>query len=453
MNRYIVLFGITFIQVLFTYAQETPVSKLTFKEAVTIGLDKNLNLNQQRNLLVSSRVAKTAGLAGLGPSINVNGNTGRNDGNSFNQQQGRVVNGVQDFTNASIEATLPLFRGLNGINSYRQASSLYESQLHVVNRAQQDVIRDVARQYLTCLLDQKLVGIREKNLETQQQQLNQINELVNAGSRAGVDKKNQEYQVKNAELMLLRAKNTLRNDKVLLAQTIQLDPTKQFELEEPGWDIKSLENISLEELYNVASEKRSDLEQVRQNEKTSQYGFMATKGSYFPMVNAFASYGSAYNYIHPSATNPDPTNRSVDTQLRKDNTQLTYGISFRIPIYNAFSNRSNAVRAKMQFENSKLETENTQLKIRSEVLLAHQNFLDAKAAFEAATAQLEAAESSNILEQERYVLGISDIVAITQSNQAYTTAQADLESARYTLMFQHLLINYAVGTLNADDIP
>lgn len=431
-----------------SYSQDSTEAKLTFKQAVKIGLDNNLTLNQQKNLLISSKVEKTAGVLGLGPTVNVNGNAGRNDGNSFNQQEGRVINGILDFTNVSIDAQMPLFRGLNVLNTYRSSANAYEAQLHNVNRTQQDVIRDVSRQYLTCLLDQRLVMINEKNLEYQQQLHAQISEQVAAGSRAEVDLKNQEYQVKNANLLLVRAKNTLTNDKALLAQTLQLDPLVAFSLEEPGWEINDLDNLSVDELYKIAAERRSDLKRAELNEKSLQYSFQATKGTYFPSVTAFASYGSAYNYVHKN-----PENRTFDQQFWSDNTQLTYGISFRVPIYNAFANRSNVVRNRMLYENAKLQTENTEIVAKSEVLLAYRNLKDAESAFEAATAQLDAAEISNALERERYTLGISDIVALTQSNQALTQAQGDYESARYTLMFQKLLINYATGTLQYEDIP
>jgi outer membrane protein len=440
-----------------TFAQETTQdatsTSLTFKEAVKMGLENNLNLNQQKNLLIANRVDKTSGLLSFGPSISISGNTGRNDGNSFNQQEGRAINGVRDFTSASIDANMPLFRGLSVMNGYRQSASLYEAQLQNVNRTNQDVITNIARQYLTCLLDQRLVVINEKNLESQEQQYNQIFEQVSAGSRAEVDLKNQEYQVKNANLLLLRAKNTLRNDKAVLAQTLQLDPAIAFGLEEPAWPMGGLEDLSLEELYALGLSRRSDLKMATFNEKAAQFGYQATKGSYFPSVSLFASYGSAYNYVHRSATNLNPTNRDFEQQFINDNTQLYYGLSFRIPLYNAFQTRSNVVRNRILYENSRLATENAELTVKSEILLAYQNLRDAQLAFEAAKSQLAAASISTELERERYRLGISDIVALTQANQLLTRAEAEFESARYTLMFQKLMINYATGTLSFEEIP
>jgi outer membrane protein len=347
---------------------------------------------------------------------------------------------------------MPLIGGFNALNTYRQNASLHDAQLHNVKRTSQDVIRDIARQYLTCLLDQQLVLINEKNLQLQDQQLMQISEQVALGSKAEVEQKLQEYQVKNANLLLLRSRNTLRNDLATLAQTLQIDPAINFQVQEPGWTLATLDDLSMDNLYTIAEKKRSDLERTRQNERASEFGYRAQKGNYFPSVSLFASYGSAYNYVYRNEIFK-PDNRTFSQQFTEDNTQLTYGLSFQIPLHGAFRTRSTVVRNRMLYENAKLETENRELLVKSEVLLAYQNLKDAQATLEAANSQYEAAEVSYGLEKERYDLGISDIVALTQAAQSYTKAQGDLASARYTLLFQQLLVNYATGVLQAEDIP
>lgn len=441
-----------FCSTLALLAQPTPL-KLTFKEAVKIGLERNPSLNQEKNNLVTSTVTKTSSLLQLTPQVNITGNAGRNDGNSFNQQQGEVINGVLDFIGANINASMPLFNGLNNVNTYRQSVNQLDAQSQLVHRTSQDVIRNVAAQYLTCLLDQQLLAIQERNLETQQKQYDQIKEQVAAGSRAEVDLYNQEFQVKNARLLVLRAANTLRNDMIVLAQTIQLDPSVPFELAEPEWDFNVvMEDLELTAMYATAVERRGDLASARFNEKASQLGYQAVKGTYFPRISLFAQYGSRYNYVHPSeGFNPD--NRTFEQQFFEDNLQLTYGMSFTIPIYGGFNTRSTVVRNKMAYHNAKLNADNTELTVKSDVQRAYQNYYDVRTGFEAATAQLKAAELTFSLEQERYNLGITDIVSLTQANQNYFRAQADYASAKYTLLFQKILINYATGTLKFEDIP
>lgn len=447
----LILLGISIASIV--VGQDQPQA-LTFKEAVKIGLDKNLTLNQQENLLIASQVNKTAGLMRMTPSVNITGNAGRNDGNSFNQQQGQVVNGVVDFFGANANANMPLFNGFNNFNAYRQASNLYEAQLQLVRRTNQDVIRNVANQYLFCLLDKELHEIQQQNVANQQQQYDQIKEQVAAGSRAEVDLVNQEFQVKNAELLAVRAANTLRNDLATLAQVLQLDPLIQLELQEPSWDInmEDSEVNSITEVSTVALENRSDLAQAKFNEKATQFAYQASKGTYLPNVGLFAQYGSQYNYVHPSAT-INPTNRTFEQQFKDDNTQLTYGLTFTIPIIGGFQNRNNTARNRVAYENSKLQAENTEIQVKSDVLRAFQNYRDARTSYDAANAQLRAARLSQQLEHERYTLGVSDIVAITQANQNYVRAQGDFASARYTLMFQRILIDYAAGTLKYEDIP
>jgi outer membrane protein len=436
----------------FCQAQDNATKKLTFKEAVQIGLQNNLNLNQQKNLLVASKVNKTFNLLSMGPTVNASASAGTNSGNNFIPQKG-IITGVSDNIGLTISAGVPIFGGFSALNAFRQSASQYEAQLHFVNRTSQDVIRDVSRLYLTCLLDRQLVMISEKNVETQQTQFNQIQEFVNVGTRAEVDLENQDYQLKNAQLLMLRAQNTLRNDLALLAQALQLDPSIPIELEEPDWSVENLDGVMLEDMYQLANEKRSDLKRAEANESAAEYGYKSMKGNYFPQLSAYAQLQTAYVVIHPNEVDPNPENRPFADQFQNDNRRTGYGLSLQIPIYGAFQTRSNAVRNRALYQNAKLQTENTELTIKSEVLLAYQNFKDAQAAFGAASAQLDAATKSNALEKERYALGISDIVALTTSNQTLTRAQSDYANARYTLMFQQLLINYATGTLKFEDIP
>ncbi|ELR70082.1 outer membrane efflux protein [Fulvivirga imtechensis AK7] len=422
-------------------------SPLTFKEAVKLALENNISLKQQQNQLSSASMSKTSNLLQMGPSLSITGNTGRNDGNSFNQQEGRVVNGLLDFTNATFRASMPLFQGFNQLNSYKASKYRFEAQIETVERTKEDIIQLVTTRYLQCLLDTELVKIAERNMETQQTQLQQINLHVEAGSRAAVDATNQEYQLKNAELNLLRAKNALRNDKAQLAQTLQLDPLINFNIEEPAWNVNEVNaNVSSDELYAIAVENRSDLAGAKHNESSMEFNYRAMKGNYYPSISAFFNYGSAYNYIHGG------TNRNFEQQFLEDNVQKTYGISFTIPIFNGLLTRSNVVQSKVTYENAALDVENLELQVKSQVLLAYQNLQDAVTTYQVAQTQLEAAELSFELGRERYELGISNLVEYTQANQDLVQAQTDFARAKYTLMFQELLLDYSTGTLSFEDL-
>lgn len=425
---------------------QQPSTTLTYDQAVSRGLEKNLTLNQNKNQLAYTEVAKSAALLQLAPSVSASANAYQVQGNFFNQNAGAVVNGKIDYLGGSIDAGVTLFNGLSQIRTYQQAKNVSEAQLQFVNRSTQDVIRNVAFQYLTCLLDQQLVKINEQNLQTQQTQYEQIKAQVALGSRAEADLYNQEYQVKNAELLLVRSRNTLSNDKATLAQTILWDPAQQFSVEEVAWDIDvaSLKGMEFEQMITLAIQNRSDLRRAEFQEKAAQFGYLSRKGQYFPSLSAGASLGSRYNYQH------DADNDPFDQQFYDDNRQFSYGVSLNIPIFNGLANRSLVALAKVNYENARVTRESAEVIVKNDVILAYQNFNDAALSFEAAQSQLRAAELSYKTEKERYDLGISDIVQLTTSNQAYVRAQSDFFSARYTLMFQKLLMDYALGTLRQE---
>lgn len=426
----------------------TTVKVLSFKDAVKLGMQNNLTLTQQKNQLDYTQINKTSSLLQLGPSVQANWDLYRNDGNSFNPNEGQVVNGVVDYVGGSVSASMPVFTGFGMLNSHRAANNANEAQLHQVVRSTQDVMRDVSNQFLACLRDRELIKVAEENVRTQQATFEQISEQANLGVKAEADKVNQEYLLRNAELLLLRAQNQFKNDKATLAVTISTDPAT-FEVGEVDWDINALiqDSTSLEEMYKVASDRRSDLKQASYAERSFQFGYAASRGRWFPNVYANIQYGSRYNYIQGA------DNRSFHDQFYNDNTQLSYGFSIGIPIWNGLLTRSQAAQTRMQYRNSTTRRKNTEVVVKSDVLLAYQNFADARTNYTTSQLQLRAAELAYLMEKERYDLGISNIVQLSTVNQTYVKAQGDFETARFSLMFQRILIDYAMGTLQMEDIP
>ena len=433
-----------------TMAQE--IRTLTFTEAINIALENNITLGQESNRLEVFQADKSTTYARMAPNVAMSGNLGRNDGNSFNQQEGQVVNGQLDFVNGSLDLNMNLFNGLNRIRSAQSASSALEGQAHLVARTRQQVIRDVANQYLRCLLDNQLLIIAEGNLVNQQEQFRQMDEMVIAGSRAEVDLINQRYQLKNAELQVLQAEIALRNSKASLAQLLLLDPVDIFDVAEPTWELSQFayEDYSQDSLYDIAMVNRRDLLQARSFEESSRYALSAQRGRYYPQLTAFFSYGSAYNQI---VGTPDSIARSFDQQFFEDNVYKTYGLALSIPVFQGLGTRNQVVRAKVDYQNAQLQPRQVQNTSRVEVLNAYQNLRDAMPNYEVALAQEEAAQLNFELQTERYNLQATDFVQYTQANTDYVSAQGSLAQAKFILLFQDILLKFALGTLDESDIP
>jgi len=431
-------------------AQDT-LQTLNFRDAVKIGLKRNVALLTQQNNLMQSRALKTNAYGLMGPQVYAQGSASQYDGNRFIQQTGTLTDAVSTNVNASINANMPLFQGLSAYNTARSASVLLDAQMEGVKRSTQDVIGSIASQYLQVLLDQELVVIAKENVATLTQQLSQTKAQVELGARSPVDEYNQQALLNAAQIAQVQAEYTLVNDKITLFQTLVLETDGKTVLEEPSWDINAIamDSIDLKQMQEIAKANRSDLKQIKLTERSSRYLMSAAKGNYFPSVYAFYTLGSSYNKVKGE----DQTTRSFSNQFRTDNLYTNFGISFNIPIFMNFTNRYTYVRNKVTYENAKLTTRAREITINGDVLRAYENFYNFKKNYATSITGLEASKVAFSLEQERYNLGITSFVDMANANKTLVTAQTNTAQAKYRFLFQKILLDYATGTLKIDDLP
>ena len=440
------LFVITFLCLAFL--ADAQDSTLTFREAVKIALDNSINLNQQQNQLYINQSQKLQAQSQYLPSVAINGFGQRTDGQQISPLTGQGEDVTSDQFRASINASLSLFNGFSRINSLKQANYTFEAQNNAVERARQDVIFNVANQYLQVLLDEELLRIANENLESQRKLHDQINGFYEAGMRPVTDLYTQEAQVKNFEVQVIRSENTLRNDKSILAQTLQLDPVMEFVLERPEWDVKADEfnQINLDDLYAIASQNRSDLKQAEFTKRSTKYGYKSTLSGYMPSLDLFAGYGSQY------FSRGEDGEDSFKTQFVDLNPALSYGFQFSIPLFDRFVTKTNRVTNRIRYENAEYNYQNLEKTVKIDVQRAYQNYLGAIKNYTFSQSQYKAAELSYRTQKESFDLDVANQLELAQANQLYVQAQASLVQAELSLMFQSILLDYNLGTLKFEDI-
>lgn len=403
-------------------------------------------------------------MASLAPSINGNASAQQFNGNSFNQNTGLVTNGVRDNVNASLSASVTLFSGLGNINGIKQYTSLLEAQSNLVNRTAQDVMNNVAAQYLRVMLDEELLKIAKENFEYLKKQMEQTKEMVTLGSKSQVDEYNQDALTKGAELRFVQAEIALANNKALLAQTLLMDAFEQFEVEKPNWDLNAISNeiLNLEQLAEQAKLSRGDYLRAVNNEEAARASLNIARGSLFPTIRAFGSLGSSYNYQHDvpkTITDPDTGNeidnpfypRPFNEQFKTNNFYKQYGVQLNIPIFNGLQQRTFLVQQRVAYDNNMLAKKNLEMQIKNDVLRAVRVYEGAKKAFTVSVDQLGAAEKAFNFETERFNLGLTNFVDYSNANKVFIQSQTDKAQAEYLLIFQKILLEYAVGTLKPEE--
>ena len=426
----------------FARAQD-PVTKLTFEEAVTIGLERNVILNQQKNQLEATQAQKLNAMGNYMPNLNITGAVQRQEGQQANTTNGNLEDLTTDYVGAQFNANFTVFNGFRNYNTLTQSNNQLMAQGYLIKRSSQDVVSNVANQYLQVLLDQELVRIAEENFKTQNTMLEQIKGFYEVGSRAITDVYNQDAQTKTSQVVYIRAKNTLLNDKSILAQTLQLDPSQQFEVTYPvlGEDLNRYNNMSLDSLILIAIANRSDLKQLDHQMKANKYAYKSALAPALPSISLFGNYGSFYYSLIAEDFNG---------QFRTMNPSLSYGANLTIPIFTRFQTKFQRTTSKVQFDNSVLNYQNLDKTVKLDVQRAQNNFINAMENYEASLAQFQAGELALQTQQESYQLGISTQVALAQANQTYVLGAAAKVQAEATLLFQKVLLEYALGTLQPE---
>jgi outer membrane protein len=106
----------------------------------------------------------------------------------------------------------------------------------------------------------------------------------------------------------------------------------------------------------------------------------------------------------------------------------------------------------MTLANVKLTEDNLKLTVYREVQNSYLNFTATKNEYFATQSQYEAAEEANKIQQERYEVGVGDLVELSQSVQRFVEAAASRAQAQYTLLFQKVILDYYTGVLNSENL-
>lgn len=425
-------------------AQDT--LRLTFREAVDLGLKNNVDFNRLNNQQEVLKIEKTAAVLGHLPRLTGGSNLMRQKG-----QQSQLVgddwvitNQTNDMITANLTTTMPIFNGTRRINT-SQATRLYaEAGENAIQRAGQDVMFNVARQYLQVLLDEELYRIALENLENQKKQLEQIDGFVQAGLRTQADLYNQQSEVARLETVALNAKIQWESDSWVLAETIQLEP-EVFPVVEPV----SLQQITseytamgLDELYAVGVQNRKDLKRQQLLESATKNQLAATKGILYPQLNAFFDYNTFFTSLD---------SRRISEQLWQVYPQRTFGLSLNLPIFTNFDNRATVARSRMQYHNQQLDRNALERRVYQEIKLAYENYKASIKREEATKVQLAAAVEAQTAIAERFRLGVSNFVDLATANQQLVRGQADYAQALYTLFFQEVILRYQLGVLEVEN--
>ncbi|WP_158278661.1 TolC family protein [Rhodohalobacter mucosus] len=419
------------------------VQTITIEDAIDIALENNYQLKQAENNLTLSRVQERSAIADFFPNLSASASRGRNIGRQFDNTTGEFGDFTINSFGAGLSSGLTIFNGFSNINSLRAAQHETLSREEQLQRVRENIIFNTASRYLQYLLSQQLLEIAEETLQTSEQQLEQVRAQVEVGARPTVDLLNQESIVAGNELQVVNRRNDLNFSRLQLVRTLQIDPLGDYEFITPEIDQSSavVRDYDLQQMVETALESRSDLKSELQGIEAALYNLKSTRANYYPTLTLSGSFRTSYNDRNPS---------SYRDQLTDQNINRNIGLSLNIPIFNRLNTRTAVQAQEIQYKNAQLSLENTRLNVIQEVNQAYNDYVAIVQELESSEKAFVAAERAFETEQQRYEVGASTLIELSQANNAFVEAQSNRIQTLYNFFFQEKLLDYYIGRLDTN---
>ncbi len=420
---------------------------LSYEDALNIAVEKNILLQQQKNQLKLASAQHIQSYANYLPDLNIVSSGSRTTGRQFSDARGEIIDGEQDVFDYNINSTMLVFNGFRNYYQLKQTSQLFNAQKNQVEQSIQDVIFQTSVQFLQILLNKELMKVAEEDIVIQKRLYEQIEILVNAGTRTHTELLTQEAQLRSSEANGIDIRNQYLTAKTNLAKTLLFEPGKEFEILYPEWNVEDvlLQDYNLDTLFNIAIKNNYDLKRLKYQEEAAHNGVRISKTALMPSVSIFYNYRSYY--LSGLVDSDSALIPFEDQILRNEIYWNRFGFNINIPIFNRLQNRTAVVQSKINYENSKLTSIDAELQLYLDLQSAYQDFVSYKESYIANKTNALAAKKSYERQNELYRLGQGNLTDLNLENQQFIQAESGKIQAEYTLLFQQIILDYYLSTL------
>ena len=401
----------------------------------------NLNLKQAEIAISQSELTEKGNRMSRLPNLNASTNFGFQYGRNIDPTTNDFINTRLGFNNWSLDANLTAYNGGRISNSIKQSQFDVEAAKADAKNTFQSTALQIASAYLNVLLANEQVTIAEKALAQTNEQLDQMDKRIEAGTVPRADRLEILAQTARNEQTLITAQNTVDLNYLTLKNLLELEPDYDMQIESPGDVIAeppSPEAYSLTTVYTQALNTQPSIKASEYRMKSAGLGVPIARANALPQVTIFASLDSRYSSVSNFPSDP------YFDQLDKNFGQ-TIGAAVNIPIYNNHQTSINVENARLGIINSEVQYKQSKQQLKADVQTAIANAKAAETELAAAQKSLEAARAAYDNADKRHKLGAVNTLELTTAKTNLDTAELNLVRAKYDYVFRLKIIDFYLG--------
>ena len=358
------------------------------------------------------------------PTLSAGVNYSRNDmfmtmSNAYMRSMSQKYN---MFYMPTLSADLLLFDFGKTKASADMAKRNYEASRYDAETSIELVIYNVKVAYYNLVFAQIQQTVYEDTVKDFELQLKQAKAQYEIGRKAKIDVTTAEYNLGNAKVNLIKAKNTLELAAAQLANAVGIPELEGVVLKDQ-LNTKAYD-VNFKDLLATAEASRPALLAAKKLMDASEMGVRSAKRAFTPNISAFGSYNNG--------------GRQIDSD---------YGYQFGVQLnYNALNLmllKKQVDEAKATYKKYVADYEQQRQNVYLEVKSAYINLLNSHDSLDVSKLALQQAKERQYQAFRRYQVGLGDAIEFKDAENSYLNAQLDYYSN---------LLNYNVNAAEVERV-
>jgi outer membrane protein len=448
--------------------------KWTLKECVDYAIANNISIKQTTLDNQSAVIDKKTAYGNFMPTINGQAAHSWNIGLNQNITTGLLEDQTTQFTSAGLNANIDIYKGLQNQERLRRANLAIIANQFQLTKMKDDVALNVANAFLQILYNKEDLKIRLEQLAISEKQLTRTSELVKAGSIPKGDLLDMKATVASNKQTVIVAENALLISKLSLAQLLQLNDFKNFDIDEGIYSVN--QSTAMQQtpasIFERVKQDRVELKIAKTNLDIAEKDIKIAKSAYQPTLSGYYSFstrasnsevvrdiqinaaspttpigfveGTNQTVVQPNYTRilggPDPIFEQFKT-----NKGQNFGFQLNIPIFNGFSVRNNVEKSKIALERSKIAYKQQELDLERTIYNVYNDAKGALNAYESAVVTSEARTEAYNYAKEKFAVGLMNAFDLNQSQTLFVNAQSDVIRTKYDYIFKIKVLEFYFG--------
>lgn len=413
--------------------------KWDLRQCIDHAIANNLNIKLQEAQRDQNKVEVSTARNNFLPDLNGSASHSFNFGRSLQSDNTYKSLNTQN-TGLNLSTSIPLFNGLQRINSVALSKLNLQAAMEDLNKAKEDISIQVASAYLQVLFNEELVKVANEQLALSKEMLDQKTAFYKNGKASQAEWYEAKARVAQDELSAVQAENNRRLALLDLSQLLELPSPDDFGIVSPAVD--SLTSLSIQtspaEVYAEAVLTKPAIKVAQYRLEGADKNIRIAKGAYYPQLSFGAGISTSFYNVSGME------NGNFGSQLR-DNFSQYIGLSLSIPIFDRFSTRNRVRSARIQQHTYYWQLEESKKTLYKEIQQAYYNAVNAETQYHSSCTADEAAQASFLLMKEKYANGKANATEYNESRTAWMKAVSDRLQAKYDYLFRTKILDFYRG--------